>query len=90
MNKQQLINEIAQGAAVSKNVAQLTLDALISTMSKSLAKKEPIVLTGFGSFTVVKRKERSAVNPRTREKVTVPAKQAVKFKAGKKLAAEVA
>lgn len=89
MNKQQLIDEIAKNAAVSKNVAKLALYATISTISKSLSKKESVVLTGFGSFTVVKRKERTAINPRTREKIKVPAKKAVKFKAGKKLAAEV-
>jgi len=42
-------------------------------------------LTGFGTFTVIKRKSRVGVNPATGKKMTIPAKSVPKFKPGKAL-----
>ncbi len=45
-----------------------------------------MTLVGFGTFSTVKRPERTAKNPRTGEKITIPAKTIAKFKPGSKLA----
>ncbi len=44
-----------------------------------------VTLPGFGTFKTVHRKERIGVNPKTREKMTIPAKSYAVFKAGKTL-----
>ena len=48
-----------------------------------------LVLVGFGTFSVVKRKAREGRNPQTGKAIKIPAKKVVKFKAGKTLADKV-
>ena len=50
-----------------------------------LKKGEKVQLVGFGTFETVKRAKRKGQNPQTKEKITIPASNAPKFKAGKAL-----
>jgi DNA-binding protein HU-beta len=52
-----------------------------------LKQGKQVVLTGFGTFSVMKRKSRVGINPVTREKMTIAAKKVPKFKPGKALKA---
>lgn len=55
-------------------------------ISQMFSKKhDRYIIQGFGTFKVVKRKARKGVNPRTKQKITIPEKHAVKFKPSKKL-----
>ncbi len=58
---------------------------LIDTMTRSLAKGQRIEIRGFGSFDLNKRPPRIGRNPKTGERVEVPAKQVPHFKPGKEL-----
>ena len=89
MNKGQLVEAIAKAAELSKKDAQAALEATIVTIQKSLKKKDNVTLIGFGTFSVVKRKARTGINPATGEKIKIKAKNVVKFKAGSKLKAAV-
>jgi DNA-binding protein HU-beta len=89
MNKGQLVEAIAKAAELSKKDAQATLEATLATIQKSLKKKDNVTLIGFGTFSVVKRKARTGINPATGEKIKIKAKNVVKFKAGSKLKAAV-
>jgi len=89
MNKGQLVEAIAKAAELSKKDAQAALEATIATIQKSLKKKDNVTLIGFGTFSVVKRKARTGINPATGEKIKIKAKNVVKFKAGSKLKAAV-
>ena len=89
MNKGQLVEAIAKGAELSKKEAQAALEATLSAVQKSLKKKDNVTLIGFGTFSVVKRKARTGINPATGEKIKIKAKNVVKFKAGSKLKAAV-
>lgn len=89
MNKGQLVEAIAKGAELSKKEAQAALEATLCAVQKSLKKKDNVTLIGFGTFSVVKRKARTGINPATGEKIKIKAKNVVKFKAGSKLKASV-
>jgi DNA-binding protein HU-beta len=85
MNKNELIAEVADKTDLTKAKAAETIDAFISTISKSLSKGEEIRLVGFGTFTVVHRKATEGRNPRTGAVIKIAASNKAKFKAGKAL-----
>lgn len=89
MNKTELVNSIAEKAGLSKVDAKNALNAALVSISEALANDDKVVLIGFGTFSVVEKPERQGVNPRTKEKVTIAARKAVKFKAGAELVEKV-
>ncbi len=89
MNKTELVNAIAEKAGLTKVDAKNALDATIEAISEALANNDKIALVGFGTFAAVEKAARQGINPRTKEKVEIPARKVVKFKAGAELAAKV-
>jgi len=85
MTKQDLVEIMAKVCTISKNQANDCLNMILDEIAKSLKKGQDVVLTGFGTFSVVKRKARAGVNPKTGQKINIPARKAPKFKAGKSL-----
>ncbi len=85
MGKQDLVEMLAEKAKISKNQAGEYLNTILDEVGKSLKKGKDVTLTGFGTFSVSKRKARQGVNPRTGEKIKIAAAKVPKFKAGKKL-----
>ena len=85
MNKTELINAIAEKAGLTKVQAKAALDATINTVSEQLAKGDKVALIGFGTFAVSEKTPRKGINPRTKEVIEIPARKAVKFKAGAEL-----
>jgi DNA-binding protein HU-beta len=61
------------------------VDAVLSSIAKSLKKGDEVRLVGFGTFSVAKRAASEGRNPRTGEKIKIPASKQPKFKAGKAL-----
>jgi DNA-binding protein HU-beta len=85
MNKKDLIEKVAGAANVSKKDATNVVNALLEEIKTALQSGEQITIVGFGSFKVVDRPEREARNPRTGEKIEVPASKVPKFVPGKGL-----
>jgi len=85
MTKAELIDKIANKAKISKRAANIVLNTFVDSVTMALKKGDRVALVGFGTFSVTKRKARTARNPRTGEKIQVPAKRAPKFKAGREL-----
>ena len=85
MNKTELVAKIAEGAGMSKVDAKKALDATLDAVVKAVKKSDKVVLVGFGTFAVTKRKSRKGINPATKKAITITAKKVVKFKAGKEL-----
>jgi DNA-binding protein HU-beta len=83
MTKAELISIIAKAAGITKDKAAKSLDAYEATVTKELRKSGKIVLVGFGTFSIVKRKSRTGRNPQTGQAIKISAKKVVKFKAGK-------
>ena len=89
MTKADLVGVIAKIAGITKDKAAKALDAYEETVTKELKKTGKLVLVGFGTFSVVKRKARIGRNPQTGKAIKIAAKKVVKFKAGKTLADKV-
>jgi DNA-binding protein HU-beta len=86
MTKAELIEQMAMDAKISKVAAGVALDSFITNVTKALKKKDgKVTLVGFGTFAKVHRKARKGRNPQTGEALKIKARNAVTFKAGKKL-----
>ncbi|MCH7631283.1 MAG: HU family DNA-binding protein [Proteobacteria bacterium] len=85
MNKNDLIDQIASSAGLSKADAGNALDAVLDSISGALAGGGEVRLVGFGTFSVGHRKATTGRNPRTGEPIQIPASNRPKFKAGKAL-----
>ncbi|MCZ6895517.1 MAG: HU family DNA-binding protein [Gammaproteobacteria bacterium] len=87
MNKSELIDRIANAADISKAAAGRALDAALDGITDSLQQSDPVVLVGFGTFTVRDRAARVGRNPQTGAPIQIPAAKVPAFKPGKALKA---
>ena len=85
MTKADLINAIAEKAEFSKKDSEKALNAVISSITDALVSGDKVQIVGFGTFEVRQRDAKEAINPRTKEKIQIPAKKAPAFKAGEAL-----
>ena len=85
MNKNDLIAQVAESADISKADAAKAVDSVFDSIGASLAKGTEVRLVGFGTFSVTNRAASEGRNPRTGEKIQIPASKQPKFKAGKNL-----
>ncbi len=84
MNKEELVQEISKKAKVTQKDATEVLNALMSTIEKTVAKGKKVTLVGFGTFEPRKRAARTGRNPQTGKELKIPAKTVPAFTAGKK------
>jgi DNA-binding protein HU-beta len=86
MKKDDLVEALAKGANLpTKKQAQEIVDWFFETITKALSRGEEVAITGFGAFKTVKRAARMGINPKTGEKIQIPAMTKPKFTAGKLL-----
>ena len=89
MTKAEVVAKVASEAGITKSMAEKAVDGFVSAVSDALATGDKITLVGFGTFSVGERSQREGRNPRTGEKISIPASKVVKFKAGKTLSEKV-
>ena len=80
MTKADLVDRIAHGTGLTKIETEAVVNGFIATVIQALTDGETIELRGFGSFQVRHRAARTARNPRTKEKVDIPARYVPVFK----------
>ncbi len=85
MNKHDLIAAVAASTNLSKADAANAVDSILTVITKSLKKKEKVLLVGFGTFQVSRRKAGEGRNPQTGAKIKIPAANVPRFKASKTL-----
>lgn len=85
VNKQDLIASVAEISGLSKTDSGKAVDGVIEAITKSLKKEKEVRLVGFGTFAVTHRKATEGRNPRTGEKIKIPASKQPKFRPGKTL-----
>ena len=83
MNKNQLIHLVAKKTKLKKKDLEKMLEASLSIIVESVSKGQDVTLSGFGTFTTMKRKARKAYNPHTGAEIKVPELHLPKFRAGK-------
>jgi DNA-binding protein HU-beta len=82
MNKGELVAAVAEKVGMTRGQAGEALDAALEAITDALRQGDEVKIVGFGTFAVAERAAGEARNPRTGEKVAVPASKAPKFKAG--------
>jgi len=85
MNKGDLINAVAAAAGINKAQATTAVNTVLDSIADTLKKGDKVTLVGFGTFSVSRREARTGRNPQTGATIQIPAKNSVKFKAGKEL-----
>ncbi|MBU1016890.1 MAG: HU family DNA-binding protein [Patescibacteria group bacterium] len=85
MTKTQLVDMVAEVSGTTKAAAGRSVDAVVESVTKALAKGEKVVLTGFGTFEVRRRAARMGRNPQTGAPLHIAATKTPAFKAGKAL-----
>ncbi|RPJ07855.1 MAG: HU family DNA-binding protein [Deltaproteobacteria bacterium] len=89
MTKADLVGKIAGDGGITKAQAEKAVDGFVSAITGALSDGEKVTLVGFGTFSVGERSAREGRNPRTGQKITIPASKVVKFKPGKGLSEKV-
>ena len=85
MKKAEMITAMAAKTGMKKSDTQKVLEAFIDVVSDELVAGEKVQITGFGTFEVSERAERTGRNPQSGETMTIAASKSPKFKAGKVL-----
>jgi DNA-binding protein HU-beta len=85
VNRNDLVAHVADSTGLSKTDAGKAVDAVFDSIADSLQKGDEVRLVGFGTFAVTERAASEGRNPRTGEKIAIPACKQPKFKPGKNL-----
>ena len=89
MNKQEFADRVASKSGLARRDAAKAVDAVLDSITDALRSGQDVSFTGFGKFAASERKARTGVNPRTGEKVDIPAARVPRFSAGSQLKSAV-
>ncbi len=89
LTKADMAKSLFNAIGLNKKEARELVDLFFEELEACLAAGEQIKLSGFGNFDLRDKKERPGRNPKTGEKVPIPARRVVTFKPGQKLRARV-
>lgn len=85
MTKDELADAIVKKIDCSKKDATEAVNTIVDEIIASLSKGKEVAIAGLGKFLVSARKSRIGRNPKTGEKLTIPAMKVARFKAAKNL-----
>lgn len=86
MTKAELIEKVAKDVGLTKSDAGKAVQSFLEGLTQGLKKRNSkVTLVGFGTFKKVYRKTRVGRNPQTGEKIKIKGKNAITFKASKKI-----
>jgi DNA-binding protein HU-beta len=85
VNKNDLVAAVATSTGLSKSDSANAVDSVFGSISDALKGGVEVRLVGFGTFSVAQRRASEGRNPRTGERIQIPASKQPKFKAGKAL-----
>jgi DNA-binding protein HU-beta len=83
IRKADIVKEIANNHDLTLAASQRILDTVLDTIVEAVGEDKRVVITGFGVFDSYMSKERIGVNPGSQEKITIPSKLRIRFKASK-------
>src|SRR6516225_4666204 len=83
MTKTELQTALAEATQTNKRTAGVFLETLSALGHKEVKKTGEFVLPGFGKLVKQKRKARTGFNPKTQQKINIPARTVVKFRVAK-------
>ncbi len=77
MQKVDIARHIHQHAGLSETESAKLLDCVLELLKTTLQEGEPIAISGFGKFTVRRKRPRTGRNPRTGEAMMISARKVV-------------
>jgi len=83
ITKKELIDRIAEHTQAKRVMVKSVIQAFLDEIIDELGKENRLEFRDFGVFETRTRAARVAQNPKTLERVDVPAKRTVKFKMGR-------
>ncbi|MBF0327620.1 MAG: HU family DNA-binding protein [Nitrospirae bacterium] len=81
MTKAEMIEKAAKDSGMTKAAAAKAIDSVFSQIAANLKKGKSVMLSGFGTFRITKRKARNGRNPRNGAAIKIAASKTVKFSA---------
>ena len=90
MNRNELVDYVAEKAGISKTQSADALDAMVEAIKSTLKEGGEVSLLGFGTFSTGRREARVGRNPQTGAELQIAASRQPKFKPGKGLKDAVA
>jgi integration host factor subunit beta len=85
VTKAELVEHVATISDLTKKHSEVIVNTVFQSVIEALHDSDKIELRGFGSFRIRKRRSRQGRNPKTGDRVEVPAKRIPYFKPGKEL-----
>lgn len=85
MNRSDIVKAVANQCPLSQNNVDLVLDLFVETIKLALECDEDVLISGFGKFAVRERKAVNKINPKTGERLEIPAKSTFVFTPSKLL-----
>lgn len=79
LTKKELAQNLSDQTELSFADAKKFVDLFFDTIKEQLNAGKTVKLSGFGTFDIVKTKERIGRNPKTMEEFPIPSKRKVKF-----------
>lgn len=83
MNKEELAEGISQKTGMHKGEAVKFLKAFIASVEESILAGQRVTISGFGTFELAQHKERTVINPATKQPMTLPAQTTARFRASR-------
>ena len=80
LTKKAIIKAVATENGFSKDQAVKSVNSLIEIIKKTLESGDYVLITGFGTFRVITKKERRGRNPKTGEDLILEPRRVVRFK----------
>jgi integration host factor subunit alpha len=85
LTKSEIVDRIAEANGYSKSQSSQTLETLLEIVKRTLASGEDVLISGFGKFSVKKKRARKGRNPATGEDLMLAPRKVVTFKCSKTL-----
>ena len=78
--RKDLFNKVYRNLGFSKNVSSKIIDNFFETLISEIIKSNKIKISSFGTFSVLNKKERMGINPKTKIKAKILSRKVVRFK----------
>jgi len=89
MTKRQLIDQVSRKAHLPKRAADEAVNVFLDEIARALSKGEKVVVSGFGTFRVIRMKGKTVKIPNTEKYVTIKPHRSPRFTPGKALKRKV-
>jgi integration host factor subunit alpha len=85
LTKKEITENISDKIGLKKKESMDIVDSVFEIIKDELAKGKPVMISGFGKWTVSNKRARKGRNPQTGEPITIEARKVVTFKPSKRL-----